>query len=452
MNGVNKIIMKKRDQWSSNFGFLMAAAGSAVGLGNLWKFPYVVGMNGGGIFIIAYVILLVLLGAPILMSEMAIGRNTRLNPIGACNKIKNGWGFVGGLGVLGAFIILCYYSVIGGWVLKYFFKYIISSSIDNPSEYFKNFTESIYEPILWHITFAIICIIIVMKGISGGIEKISKIFLPMLAVFIIIIAINVIKLPNALNGLKFFIIPDLSAVSSFSDIFSILLNAMGQVFFSLSLGMGTLITYGSYLSRSSNIQKNSLYIPVFDLIIALLACTAILPAVFAFNLEPTAGSGLLFNTLPYVFDHMKYGKYLAVIFFLLVFFAAVTSAISLIEVIASYFIDNMKWSRKKACIIPGIGFILLGTAASLSFGIFNNIKLFGHSIFDILTILSDKIIMPMGGLFICILVGYIWKTKNMFYEISSGGLYKVYFKKTLTFLIKFFVPLMIIIIFITSFF
>lgn len=444
--------MKKRDQWSSNFGFLMAAAGSAVGLGNLWKFPYVVGINGGGIFILVYIVLLILLGTPILMTEMSIGRNTRLNPIGACNKIKKGWGFVGGLGVLGAFVILCYYSVIGGWVLKYLFKYIVSPSIENPSEYFKSFSQSVAEPIIWHIIFAIICITIVIKGISGGIEKISKIFLPLLAVFIIIISINVMTLPNALNGLKFFIIPDFSAINSMSDIFSILLNAMGQVFFSLSLGMGTLITYGSYLSSNSNIQKNSLYIPIFDLIIALLACTAILPAVFSFDLEPTAGSGLLFNTLPYVFDNMKYGKYLAIIFFLLVFFAAVTSAISLIEVIASYFIDNMKWSRKKACIIPSIGFILIGIAASLSFGLFNNLRFFGHSVFDMLTILSDKIIMPIGGLFICILAGYIWKTHNMYEEISSGGLFKVYFKKTLTFLIKFFIPVMIIIIFITSFF
>ncbi len=444
--------MKKRDQWSSNFGFLMAAAGSAVGLGNLWKFPYVVGINSGGIFILAYIILLILLGTPILMSEMSIGRNTRLNAIDACNKLKTGWGFVGGLGVLGAFTILCYYSVIGGWVLKYLFKYIVSPSIDNPSEYFKNFSESIVEPVIWHIIFAIICITIVIKGISGGIEKISKIFLPLLAIFIIVISINVLRLPNALNGLKFFLIPNLSDINSVSDIFSILLHAMGQVFFSLSLGMGTLITYGSYLGRNSNIQKNSLYIPLFDLIIALLACTAILPAVFAFDLEPTAGSGLLFNTLPYVFDHMKYGKYLAIIFFLLVFFAAVTSAISLIEVISSYFIDNKKWSRKKACTISGIGFILIGIIASLSLGTLNNITIFGHTLFDSLIILSDKIIMPIGGFFICILVGYIWKTKNMYDEMSSGGLFKIYFKKTLTFLIKFFAPAMIIIIFITSIF
>lgn len=444
--------MKKREQWSSNFGFLMAAAGSAVGLGNLWKFPYIVGMNGGGIFIIVYLILLIFLGSPILMAEMSIGRKTRLNAIDACNKIKPGWGFAGGLGVLGAFVILCYYSVIGGWVLKYLFKYIISSSIENPSEYFRDFSQSPIEPIIWHLIFAAICIGIVMKGISGGIEKISKIFLPLLALFIIVIAVNVIRLPNAVNGLKFFLIPDFSAIDSLSDVFSLLLNAMGQVFFSLSLGMGTLITYGSYLSRESNIQKNAVYIPVFDLIIALLACTAILPAVFSFELEPTAGSGLLFSTLPYVFSHISYGKYIAVIFFLLVFFAAVTSAISLIEVIASYFIDNRKWSRKKACVIPGIIFMSIGSIASLSFGRLSYLRLFDNNIFDLLTILSDKIIMPIGGFFICILTGYIWNTKSMYEELSSGGIFKVYFKKTLSFLIRYFAPAMIIIIFITSFF
>lgn len=441
----------KREQWSSNFGFLMAAAGSAVGLGNLWKFPYVVGMNGGGIFLFIYIVLLILLGAPILMAEMSIGRSTRLNAIGACQKLNKNWGFVGLAGILSAFVILCYYGVIGGWVMKYLFTYIFTPGIDKPDEYFKSFSTSAAEPIVWQLLFCAVSIIIVIRGISNGIEKISKIFLPLLAAFIIVIAINSVSLPNAFEGVKFFLIPDTSKIDGFKDIFSIVLNAMGQVFFSLSLGMGTLITYGSYLNRDSSIQKNAFYIPLFDLIIAVLACFAILPAVFACGLEPSGGSGLIFQTLPYVFGSMKLGRICAIIFFSLVFFAAITSSISLVEVIASYFIDSRNWSRPKACIIPGIIFSVIGIAASLSFGLLDNVKIMGESIFDFLTILSDKILMPIGGFFMCILTGYIWGMPEMFREMSSNGKYKIYFKNTISFLIKILAPAMILIIFITSF-
>lgn len=442
----------KREQWSSDFGFLMAAAGSAVGLGNLWKFPYVVGMNGGGIFLFVYIMLMALLGAPVLMTEMSIGRYTRLNAIGACRKLHRNWGFVGFAGIFGAFVILCYYGVIGGWVMKYLFTYIFTEGIAKPDEYFSNFSSSVYEPVFWQLLFCAVSIVIVVRGVSKGIEKISKIFLPMLALFIVIIAINSVSLPNAREGLRFFLIPDFSALNSPKDIFGIILNAMGQVFFSLSLGMGTLITYGSYLSRSSSIQKNAFYIPLFDLIIALLACFAILPAVFAFGLEPTGGSGLIFRTLPYVFGNMRMGRICAVIFFSLVFFAAVTSSISLVEVIASYFIDSRKWSRPKACLLPGIIFGTVGAAASLSFGILKDFRIMGHTVFDFLTILSDKVLMPVGGFFMCILAGYIWGMPQMFREMSSDGMYRVYGKKIISFLIKILAPAMILTIFITSFF
>ncbi len=441
----------KREQWSSDFGFLMAAAGSAVGLGNLWKFPYVVGMNGGGIFLLTYIVLIVLLGVPILMTEMAIGRKTRLNAISACEKLGKNWGFTGVAGVVGAFIILCYYGVIGGWVMKYMFKYIFSSKIENPDVYFESFSSSIGEPILWQLLFCIISIIIVVRGISNGIEKISKIFLPMLAVFIILIAINSISLPNASEGLKFFLVPDVSKIDGISGFFNVILSAMGQVFFSLSLGMGTLITYGSYLSKESSIQKNAFFIPLFDLLIAVLACFAILPAVFSFGLKPQEGSGLIFKTLPYVFGSMKFGRIFGIIFFVLVFFAAITSSISLIEVIASYFIDRFKWSRIKACIIPFAVFGSVGAIASLSFGILADVKILGNTFFEFLTIISDNILMPIGGFCMCILAGYVWGIPNLFKEISSDGRYKVYFKKTWTFLIKYLSPLMILVIFVTSF-
>lgn len=441
----------KREQWSSNFGFLMAAAGSAVGLGNLWKFPYVVGQNGGGLFILVYTILLVVLGAPILMVEMSIGRSTRLNAFSACEKIKRGWGFTGYAGIIGSFCILCFYGVVGGWVLKYLFRYIFSGNIIEPNNYFEKFSSSVVEPVVWQLIFCIISIAIVIRGISGGIEKISKVFLPLLGVFLLLIVINSVSLPGSGEGVKFFLVPDFSAVRSINDVFDVVLSAMGQVFFSLSLGMGTLITYGSYLSHDSSIQKNAFYIPLFDLIIALLACFAILPAVFSFGLEPAGGSGLIFQTLPYVFGSMKFGRVFGIIFFMLVFFAAITSSISLIEVIASYFMDTKKWSRKKSCIIPGIVFCEIGILASLSFGVLSEFKIFGQTIFEFLTILADNILMPIGGFFLCILTGYYWGMSEFFKEMSSGGKYKVYFRNILTFLIKYLGPVMIIVIFIASF-
>ncbi|MGN1086767.1 MAG: sodium-dependent transporter [Porcipelethomonas sp.] len=444
---------EKRSTFSGKLGFVLSAAGASVGLGNIWRFPYLAAKYGGGIFLLVYILLALTFGYTMIVAETAIGRMTRKSPVGAYHSFgKSGLlSFGGWINAIIPVLIVPYYSVIGGWVMKYLFTYIFTSGIDEPDKYFQNFSSSPAEPILWQLLFCAVSIIIVIRGISNGIEKISKIFLPLLAAFIIIIAINSVSLPGASEGVKFFLIPDTSHINSFKDIFSIILNAMGQVFFSLSLGMGTLITYGSYLSRDSSIQKNAFYIPLFDLIIAVLACFAILPAVFAFRLEPSGGSGLIFRTLPYVFGSMKFGRICAVIFFALVFFAAVTSSISLVEVIASYFIDSRKWSRPKACIIPGIVFAGVGIVASLSFGILSNVKIMGESIFDFLTILSDKILMPIGGFFMCILTGYIWGMPEMFREMSSGGKYKIYFRKTISFLIKFLAPAMILIIFITSF-
>lgn len=245
----------KREQWSSNVGFLLAAAGSAIGLGNLWKFPYVAGSNGGAVFLILYLILLILLGAPLLLTEMAVGRATRLNAIDACKAIHPRWGFVGAAGVVGAFVILSYYSVIGGWVLKYLFAYLQHSSLGDADAYYTGFITKPLEPVLWHLLFAACCFGIVAFGVSKGIERISKIFLPMLLITLIGIGGYALTLPGAAQGLRFLFLPDFSHIQSFSDLGTILVRAMGQVFFSLSIGMGTLITYGSYLDKQANLQK-----------------------------------------------------------------------------------------------------------------------------------------------------------------------------------------------------
>ena len=437
--------MSKREKWSSEFGFLMAAAGSAIGLGNLWKFPYLTGSSGGAVFIIMYLILMFALGAPLLLTEMSIGRHTKSNSIDACKKISPKWGIAGGFGVAGAFVILSYYMVIGGWVLKYMTSYLFGT-IENPQQYFFNFTSSTAEPVIWLVIFTGICALIVNVGVSNGIEKISKIFLPLLFVFIIIIAVKSLSLPNSIEGVKFFLIPDFSQ----KNWISIFINAMGQVFFSLSLGMGTLITYGSYLDDDVNLVKNSLYIPIFDSVIAITAGFAILPAVFAFNIPPESGAGMIFQVLPNVFNEIKFGRIFAVIFFLLVFFAAVTSAISLFEVITAYLSENRHFKRRTSVIMIFIATSFTGILSSMSFGKLNSIKILDMTFFEFFSFLSDKILMPLGGLLICILAGYIWDKEIFKYELSSNGKYKVKIFRPLRFILRYTAPLMIIIILISS--
>ncbi|HBN11784.1 MAG TPA: sodium-dependent transporter, partial [Ruminococcus sp.] len=382
---------------------------------------------------------------PLLLTEMSIGRHTKSNSIDACKKISPKWGIAGGFGVAGAFVILSYYMVIGGWVLKYMTSYLFGT-IENPQQYFSDFTSSTAEPIIWLVVFTGICALIVNAGVSNGIEKISKIFLPLLFLFIIIIAVKSLSLPNSIEGVKFFLIPDFSQ----KNWISIFINAMGQVFFSLSLGMGTLITYGSYLDDDVNLVKNSLYIPIFDAVIAITAGFAVLPAVFAFNIPPESGAGMIFQVLPSVFNEIKFGRIFAVIFFLLVFFAAVTSAISLFEVITAYLSENRHFKRLTAVIMIFIATSFTGILSSMSFGKLSNIKILGMTFFEFFSFLSDKILMPLGGLLICILAGYIWDRVVFKNELSSGGKYKVKIFKSLRFILRYTAPLMIIIILISS--
>lgn len=440
----------KREQWSSEFGFLMAAAGSAVGLGNLWKFPYMAANNGGAVFVAVYILFLLLLGIPILLSEMAVGRSTRLNALDACKKISKRWGFVGGIGIAGSFVILSYYSVVGGWVLKYLFTYITGTNIADPAAYFDGFVSSAAEPIIWHVVFMGITAVIVFFGIRGGIERASRILLPSLLVFIIILAAVSVSLDGAEAGVRYFIVPDFGHLDSAGEIGRLFLAAMGQVFFSLSLGMGTLITYGSYLDKHSNLQKNAVAIPLIDSVVAILAGFAILPAVFAFGLEPSGGAGLVFKTLPSVFVRLPVGRLLAVIFFLLVFFAALTSSISLLEVITAFLMDRFSLSRIKAALIPAVLMTLLGTAASLSFGVLGGLTIGGMGIFDLLTFLSDKILMPIGGFFMCILVGYIWGIPAAAKEITSSGRYRFPLAGVFSAVVRYVAPALIILIFISS--
>lgn len=442
-----------RGQFSSTIGFVISSAGAAVGLGNIWKFPYIAGKSGGGIFVIIYVLFALILGIPLIIAETAIGRKTGLNPIGAYKKLNKKWTFIGVFGILTSFLILSYYSVVGGWVIKYFFAYLTGKDVASDSSYFTNFITDPVEPVIWHIIFMAITAFIVVGGVAKGIEKVNKVMLPGLFILVIIIAIRSITLKGASEGLKFFLLPHFNQLSTFEDAKNVLSSALGQIFFSLNIGIGISITYGSYLQKDSNIPKNSFVIAGLDTLIALLAGLAILPAVFAFGFEPAAGPGLIFQTLPSVFESFPAGRLFAILFFALIFFAAITSSISMLEVVTAYFIDTFGVNRKKATIILAIIMGLIGIVSALSFGPLADFKIFGNNFFDFLSVITDKFLMPLGGIFTCIFVGHIYKTSQLEDEIATGtksGTFKM--KKVFNFLISWICPILLIIIFLSQLF
>ena len=431
----------------SRLGFILAAAGSAIGLGNLWKFPYLAGKNGGGAFVLIYLILVVLVGFVVMLGEMAIGRNTKLNPINAYKKLNKKWEILGAVGIIVPFTIVTYYSVIGGWILKYLVNYLTgqgSVMAADSSAYFSNFISSSVQPLVWHGLFMLMNILIVAKGIEGGVEKTSKVIMPGLFIILLVLVLRSVTLPGASEGLKFYLTPDFSAITI--DVF---VAALGQVFYSLSLGMGIMITYGSYLSKDNDLERSALIIPTLDTLAALLAGFAILPAVFAFGFEPTAGPGLIFITLPAVFDSIPVGFVFGALFFLLVLFAAITSSISLLESPAAYLIDNFGVERKKAVIFCGVAAFLIGVPSSLSMGVFQT-TFFGMNFFDFMSYFAESLLMPLGGMFMCIFIGYVWKPESAIQEISNEGTLPFKLRGYWAFMIKYIVPVAIFVIWLNS--
>ncbi len=439
-----------KEQWSSRFGFIMAAAGSAIGLGNLWKFPYITGTNGGAVFLLLYIVFLVLLGIPILLSELSIGRFAGMNAVDSCKKINSKWGFAGAFGIAGAFGVMSSYCVVGGWVIRYIINSVTDASMS--AEYFSEFSSRRLEPILWTFVFMVITCFIVTGGVAKGIERVSSILLPILIVFLFGIMIYSLTLPNAVEGVKFFLVPDFSEIDGFSGFMRIALNAMGQVFFSLSLGMGTLITYGSYLPKESRLLQSTVTVVVMDTVIALAAGFAILPAVFSFGLEPGGGFGLIFQTLPVVFSRMNGGAFISAIFFVLVLFAALTSSISLLEVIVAWVCTKTKLTRTWAAIIVSALIFAAGSLASLSVGAIPQLSVGDMTLFNFFTFMSDKVIMPLGGFFICLLTGWIWGIPNASDEISNSGKLKFRARKLFSVTVRYIAPALIAIIFVTSVF
>jgi len=433
--------MKHHNQWTSKIGFILATAGAAIGLGNLWKFPYLMGRNGGFPFLIAYLFFIVILGVPVMITEMSLGRKTRHNPVRAYQDVHPHAKVVGIFGVLAAFLILSYYSVIGGWILKYFFSYL--TTLQAPAD-FNVFIGGSWEPIVWFGIFMILTVGICLYGIKG-IEKASTFMMPMLFILLIIIIVRSVTLPGASEGLAFIFKPNMESFHLDS-----INAALGQVFYSLSLCMGITVTYGSYLNKKENIPNSCIKVVVLDTMVAILAGIAIFPAVFAFGLEPAQGPGLIFGTLPKVFSSIKGGAFFAIIFFALIFLAALTSAIALLEVSVSFALEKWKVGRKKTVIVTGILIFLIGIPSALSFGVLGDVTILNYSVFDFIGMITDNILLPIGGLLMCYYIGWKWSPKYLVEEIEQEGIIFKW-KKIWIFCVKFITPILVLIVTVSGF-
>ena len=438
----------QRDSFTSRIGIIAAIAGSAVGLGNIWKFPYITGIYGGGAFVVIYLLCIALIGLPIVMSEFIIGRKAQQNAIGSFKKLAPGtyWFVPGLMGLVAAFMILSFYGVVAGWTLGYLYKAVANLFVGlNPAaleSMFGGFISKTSEPIIWQIVFMSLTCGIVLAGIKGGIEKASKLLMPLLLVLIIILDIRALTLPGSFAGLSFLFNPDFSKLTAEG-----ILNALGHAFFSLSLGMGTLITYSSYMSKNENLSSTAIQVTIADTGIALLAGIAIFPAVFAFGIEPGAGPGLVFITLPNVFLQMPGGYFFCIMFFLLLSIAALTSSISILEVVVAYFVEELKLKRMFATIIAGVSITLTGIPCSLSMGICSKAVFMEKTFFDWMDYIASNVLLPLGGLLIVAFVGWILGREKAEKEITNNGKLKVNYMPFFMFLAKFAAPLIIAIIF-----
>ncbi len=440
----------KRDSFSSRMGVLAAAAGSAIGLGNIWRFTYLMGDNGGAAFFLIYLASVILIGLPIMIAEFTIGRNTQKNPIGAFKSLvpKSAWPLTGWLGIIAAFSVLSFYGVVGGWTLYYLVRSVSQSFLQfSPDQYatiFTNYIENPLIPILTQLIFMGLTFAIVVRGIQSGIEKYSKLLMPLLFLIVILIDVVALTMPGAGEGLAFIFKPDWSKVDM-----KVIVMAVGQAFFSLSLGMGTMLTYASYIGKQQDLKKTALQVTVADTLVAVLAGVAIFPAVFSFNIDPTSGPGLVFITLPAVFGKMPFGQIVGPAFFLLLAIAALTSAISILEVLVAYFGEELKWGRKKATIISTVLLTLIGMIASLSNGIWNNDAFFGMNFMDFLGAFSSNYCLPIGGFFIAIFVGWRMKPEWSNQELLIGAK-NARGNKLVLWLLRTLVPAAIIVVFLSG--
>ena len=442
-------ISQGRGNWSGRTGFILAAAGSAIGLGNIWRFPYSTAEGGGGLFVLIYLAFVLVIGLPVLLSELSIGRSTGLNPVGAIKKIvpNSWWPAVGGLGVLTGFAILAFYAVIAGWTVGYLYMAAtggLNAAVDGDSSgaIFESFTANPLWAILLSGLFLVLTVLVVRRGISGGIERIAKILMPVLLLLLVALAIRSIMLPGGLDGVAYLFTPDFSELS-----YSVVVGALGQALFSLSLGMGAMITYGSYMSKKENLWQAGGYVALADTGIALLAGLIIFPALFFAQAEVAAGPGLVFVVLPTIFNQMPLGIVIATAFFALLAIAALTSTVSLLEVCTAYFVDERGWKRSKATTVIGAACFLLAVPSALAFGAVSGFSEGGWFSVDFLSlnnIIWGNFSLSIGAFLICICAAWKWGIPKLLEAVE--GDFPMPGKRSVAFLIKFICPLAVLLV------
>lgn len=441
----------KRATFGSKIGVILATVGCAVGLGNIWRFPYMLGENGGAAFLLVYISCILFLGIPVMITEFFIGRYSRKNAAGAFKVMAPGtkWSVIGYNGVAAAFLILGYYAVVSGWTLEYIVQ-AFSGSLEgkNATDFadeFTAFSTGVFRPILWTVVFIALTHIIIISGVKEGIERASKVMMPVLFLILIALCVRSATLPGASEGLTFLFNPDFSKIDS-----SVVLSAMGQAFFSLSIGMGCLITYASYFGKQTNLQTTALQVTILDTLVAVLAGVMIFPAVFSFGIEPTTGPELVFITLPNVFEQLPFGNIWSFVFFVLLALAALTSTISLHEVSTAYVHEEYHVSRKKAAIIVSVGVTIVGILSSLSMGLLKSYTLFGLNFFNLLDFVTAKIMLPLGGMMICIFTAKRVDKLLLKEEVTNHGTIRFYFFNTYAFFVKYIAPIAIGLIFLNE--
>jgi len=441
----------QRDSFSNKFAVVAAVAGSAIGLGNIWRFPYLTGQNGGGAFLLVYLVCVFMIGIPLMTSEFVIGRSAQLNPYGAFKKLapRKPWFLIGLMGVAAAFMILAFYTTVAGWTLEYFYQSLTGNLMGKTdaqlTTMFDTFLMSSFRPLLWFLIFMGFTGYIVISGVKEGIEKFTKIMMPFLFLLILILCIRSLTLPGAKAGLQFLFRPDISKIAP-----KVILEALGQSFFSLSVGMGTLITYGSYIKKDENLIASAGLITIADVSVAVLAGVAIFPAVFALGGSPASGSGLTFIVLPGIFDKMPLGNVFALMFFILLAIAALTSTISVLEVIVAYLTEELKMSRRKATLAAVLSVSVLGIITVLSFGTLSNIQFSNMNIFKLLEYLTSNIMLPIGGLFIVLFIGWFYSKDQVRKELTNEGALKGKILPVFMFIVKFVAPVAISMVFLYS--
>ncbi|ENH97670.1 sodium-dependent transporter [Gracilibacillus halophilus YIM-C55.5] len=440
----------QRENWASRLGFMLAAMGSAVGLGNIWRFSYVAGENGGGAFLLLYILSVLVIGIPLLLVEVSIGRKAQQDIVGSYQKLapKKPWYMFGYLGVISAFLILSFYSVVAGWAIYYWWGYLTGALFNRPEggygAAFSTFTSQDYSPLLWHALFLGITMIIVLVGVKKGIEMANKVLMPILAIMMVALAVYSLTLPGAAEGMRFLFQPDWSVLENPS----VYIAALGQAFFSLSLGVGTMMTYGSYLTKQHKLPSATAGIGIMDTLFAVISGIVIFPAVFAFGIEPSSGPPLVFITLPEIFHQMAFGGVIGFVFFTALSLASISSSISLLEVPVAYLMRAAKMKRRSASLLVGVVIFFSGAAVSLGMGRWSDVTIIGNNnIMDSMDFLASNLFLPIGGLTMALFVGWYFTKQQALdaSDLTNTAIGPIWYT-----VIKYIAPLLILLIFLNA--